>query len=59
MKVEPMLYEHYWNHALADGGGDDDDVVLHADSLVIGYLCHKYHVQDTKYINYYYFKFLS
>jgi hypothetical protein len=32
-----MPYEHYWSHALADDG-DDDDVMLHADSLVIGYL---------------------
>jgi hypothetical protein len=54
-----MLYEHYWNHALADGGGGDDDVMLHADSLVTGYLYHKYHVQDPKYTNYYYFKLFS
>jgi hypothetical protein len=55
-----MLYEHYWNHALADGGGGGgDDVMLHADSLVIGYLHHKYHLQDTKYMYYYYFKLLS
>lgn len=59
MKVEPMPYEHYWTHALADDGGGDDDVILHADSLVIGCLHYKYHVQDTKYINYYYFKLLS
>jgi hypothetical protein len=43
--VELTLCEHYWNRVLADGGGGDG-VMLHADSLEIGYLHHKYHAQD-------------
>lgn len=49
MKVEPVLYEHYRTHVLADGD-DDGDEVLHADSLVRGYLYYKYHVKAIKYI---------